>query len=274
MPIAMNPCRHKASAAMLASIGPFQKACLCSVQTGKLSIADEIMISTYFLITVNFSGAIVILLLSDRDHIQRAMDVQWVCVAVQWICTPLTFVFAMFTGQPAFMWIILIAGCLCVFVVFAKRLPVLRLPPTPSAQTHPPPSSLRNMILGNYGVCMSDSCTGAGTSADSIWGATRLCEATTATSRACASCHLAALIQPQSCSFAIMLSIYLHQRNRNRCDTRASLTGTIEPHRYCAGLRRRWRDAAVREVKHVCPFAAAGRSTPYWQPRLCTPGQR
>mmetsp|Transcript_46372 Transcript_46372/g.115973 ORF Transcript_46372/g.115973 Transcript_46372/m.115973 type:complete len:436 (-) Transcript_46372:142-1449(-) len=112
--------------------------------TGKLSIADEIMISTYFLITVNFSGAIVILLLSDRDHIQRAMDVQWVCVAVQWICTPLTFVFAMFTGQPAFMWIILIAGCLCVFVVFAKRLPVLRYFRRLDLGSDPP-------VRGNYG---------------------------------------------------------------------------------------------------------------------------
>jgi len=94
--------------------------------TGKLSIADEIMISTYFLVTVNFSGAIVILLLSDRDHLQRAMDVQWVCVAVQWVCTPLTFVFALLTGQPAFLNVIFVACGLSLLVFFTKNLPGLR----------------------------------------------------------------------------------------------------------------------------------------------------
>jgi hypothetical protein len=84
------------------------------------------MISTYFLVTVNFSGAIVILLLSDRDHLQRAMDVQWVCVAVQWVCTPLTFVFALLTGQPAFLNVIFVACGLSLLVFFTKNLPGLR----------------------------------------------------------------------------------------------------------------------------------------------------
>lgn len=177
------------------------------MQTGKLSIADEIMISTYFLITVNFSGAIVILLLSDRDHIQRAMDVQWVCVAVQWICTPLTFVFALYTGQPAFAWIIIIACCLSVLVVFAKFLPGLRwatggLPhrSIASSSTHTHTSCATQTIA--YSGCANLKLRFAGIITDIvllkvrfmyasgsfaawIWGATSLCQ------------HAAIMLKPQ-----------------------------------------------------------------------------
>mmetsp|Transcript_2068 Transcript_2068/g.6132 ORF Transcript_2068/g.6132 Transcript_2068/m.6132 type:complete len:449 (+) Transcript_2068:159-1505(+) len=94
--------------------------------TGKLSIADEIMISTYFLITFNFSGAIVILLLSDRSAVQAASDVQWMCIVVQWVCTPLTFLFSVFLGQPSFLAVILLAGSLSLLVYLMKHMHFLR----------------------------------------------------------------------------------------------------------------------------------------------------
>ena len=76
--------------------------------------------------TFNFSCAIMVLLLADRNANEEAQDVQWMCIVVQWLCTPLTFVFSLFLGQPSFLIVMIVAAHLAVITYLMRQVPFLR----------------------------------------------------------------------------------------------------------------------------------------------------
>ena len=85
--------------------------------TGRLSIADDVMLTTYSLITLNFAVCLVIIKLDSGGNKEWAQELHGTLELIQWVVTPLSF--ASLSIKLNVIWLVLAA---VVVLVAARRM--------------------------------------------------------------------------------------------------------------------------------------------------------